>query len=194
MNSREELRKKAFQFRKNITITRLDILSLQIQKNIINSIFYQTCDKLCLYASVRGEAMTDYLAAKAYQDGKNVFYPRCNPDEKGIMQYRLCKSDADLQKGLYDIPEPSNDCEAIENTELNTTETLIIVPALLYSFQGFRLGYGQGYYDRFLKQVPLAISIGPCFSEQLEAELPNMPWDLPVKYLATEYEVFPSRK
>ena len=69
---------------------------------------------------------------------------------------------------------------------LNSPKTLVLVPALSFSPEGYRLGYGQGFYDRFLAKIPQAATVGIALSALISKEIPTEPWDLPVKYLATE--------
>jgi len=164
-------------------------LSLQIQEHILKSAQYQTCDFLCTYASVKGEVSTDYLMEKAFKDHKKVLFPLCNTHEEGIMHYAHCQNKNDLTQGRYNIPEPKAHCPIIPAHTLDSKKTLIIVPALAFDKQGFRLGYGQGYYDRFMAKIPHATSMGLAFSDHLYDKLPRMEWDKAVTFLVTEQEI-----
>ena len=194
MNLKEQkdaLRKEAYTKRKKLfsnTITHQK-LSLKIQNHILNSHEYTLCEFLCVYASVKGEVATDYLIEEAFKTNKKVLFPLCLPHENGVMHYALCKSNNDLQKGLYHIPEPKSHCPVIETRLLNSRKNLIIVPALAFDKQGFRLGYGQGYYDRFMEKTPNAISMGLAFSDHIYEELPRMQWDKSVNFLITEQKI-----
>lgn len=86
-----------------------------------------------------------------------------------------------LTIGKYGIQEPQLDCQSIDPSEA----ALALVPALACDHQGFRLGYGGGYYDRFLASYPLP-TLGICFSEFVFPELPRDPWDQPLAGIATE--------
>ncbi len=86
-----------------------------------------------------------------------------------------------LTIGKYGIQEPHPDCQSIDPSEA----ALALVPALACDHQGFRLGYGGGYYDRFLASYPLP-TLGICFSEFVFPELPRDPWDQPLGGIATE--------
>jgi 5-formyltetrahydrofolate cyclo-ligase len=92
-----------------------------------------------------------------------------------------CYDPEHLTIGNYGIPEPQLDCPAIDPS----MATLVLVPALACDHQGFRLGYGGGYYDRFLESYPLP-TLGICFSDFIFPELPRDPWDRPLGGIATE--------
>ena len=186
--NKDVVRKKAYTLRKELFANTQHYmeLSLQIQGYIINSKEYQSCDFLCVYASVNGEVSTNYLIEESFKNKKKILFPRCHAHEKGIMHYALSKRWDDLRQELYNIPEPKKHCPIIDVSILNSQKTLIIVPALAFDTAGFRLGYGQGYYDRFMEKVPHAVSMGLAFSDHVYEELPRMEWDKTVNFLATE--------
>jgi 5-formyltetrahydrofolate cyclo-ligase len=92
-----------------------------------------------------------------------------------------CYDPERLTIGNYGISEPQSDCPTIDPSRA----TLALVPALACDHQGFRLGYGGGYYDRFLANCPLP-TIGICFADFVFPELPRDPWDQPLGGIATE--------
>lgn len=161
----------------------------QIQQNILQSSFYKEAENICLYVSVKGELQTQDIIKMAWQEEKNVLFPLCHKSEKGLMDFALCSSEASLQKGKYDIPEPKADCPIFSPEKLNSSKTLILVPALAFDEKGFRVGYGGGFYDRYLIKIPNSLSIGLAFSEHIFPQVPRMSWDINVQYLATEKEL-----
>lgn len=188
---KDQLRKNAYVLRKSIfSNTELHSeLSLKIQEYILNTHAYQECEFVCSYASAKGEVSTDYLAEKSFENHKKVLFPLCHTQEEGIMHYALCQSIHDLQQGRYNIPEPKKHCKIIDASILNSQKTLLIVPALAFDKEGFRLGYGQGYYDRFMEKTPHAISMGLAFSDHVFDELPHMEWDKAVNFLVTDQNI-----
>ncbi len=190
MNNKTELRKYAYKLRQELYQgpEHAEFANL-IQKHVLESDFYKNAKNICMYASVKSEVTTTKIAEQAFLDKKNVYYPLCHKEEAGIMHYALCKSVDDLQNGLYDIPEPKAHCPFISNEELNTEDTLLLVPALLFDKQGFRLGYGQGYYDRFMAQLPKTVCMGLAFAPHVQETLPHEAWDLAVDYLTTNENI-----
>lgn len=118
-----------------------------------------------------GEIHTKPLIQAALDQGKRVAVPKCI--SKGIMEARQIRSLGELYPGSYGIEEPEKAAEIIEPEEIS----LALVPCLTCSEDGRRLGYGGGFYDRFLRSVP-----GPwavlCRGRLMEAEIPWEAHDL----------------
>ncbi len=91
-----------------------------------------------------------------------------------------------LVKHKYGFWEPAPETPRVEPAVLDA----VLVPGLAFDPWGHRLGYGQGFYDRFLAQLPpRTLTIGLVAEALLVPELPHDPWDVPVQFLATEQEV-----
>lgn len=157
-----------------------------LQNNIINHELFQTANSICTYAPTKTEIDVNTISKTAWEQRKTVLYPRCSKTEKGIMNFYVCNSFSDLERGAYGILEPKNSCPCWDEFRLNSPNTLVLVPALAYSADGYRLGYGQGFYDRFLAKIPLAASMGIAFSPLISQDIIVEPWDKAVQYLATE--------
>lgn len=154
--------------------------------HIVTHSLFQSAKTICTYAPTRSEIDVNSISQKAWEQQKTVLYPRCSKHEKGHMDFYQCRDFSDLEQGAYGILEPKHTCTLYPENILNSADTLILVPALAYSPQGFRLGYGQGFYDRFLAKIPLAISIGITFSALISQDICIEAWDRAVQYLATE--------
>jgi len=110
---------------------------------------------------------------------RDLILPRCNP--KLLELYSVKNFDRDLIKGSYGTLEPNPEvCLRIDPTTIQ----LVLVPGLAFDDEGYRLGYGKGYYDKLLAQLthfPIQIS-GIGFKEQKSSTLlPRDSWDLPVQ-------------
>jgi len=134
---------------------------------------------IMLFYSVGRETDTLELAKVALASGKQVAFPFCF--RGGIMQAREIKTLDDLKPAILGIPAPSETAPIITREDLE----LIIVPALTYDKAGFRLGYGGGYYDRYLADIH-ACTIGLARERLIREELPREPHDIEVNYLVTE--------
>lgn len=162
----------------------------RIQERLLRSEFWKQSRRILLYVSVRGEADTSLLIRTALGEGRELFLPRCRPDSPGMMDFiRHTAGDA-LEPSAFGIPEPvlSPSSRLLMDGELEDAGTLIIVPALAFDRCGFRLGYGGGYYDRFLAKARCA-SVGLAFHETLLRTLPREAWDRPVTAVCTEEEM-----
>ena len=137
---------------------------------------------IMLYFSVGREPDTLGIFQAALSMGKTVAFPRC--DRGGVMHARAVKSPSELQPAMLGIPAPPDSAPLVEPEDLD----LIVVPALAYDRSGFRIGYGGGYYDRFLCGLA-AFTVGVARDRLIKDELPREPHDIAVKCLATECEV-----
>lgn len=157
-------------------------LSQKVGLRLLASHFWKQAQAIMLYTAVRGEVQTEFLLAKAYEQGKRVFLPRCEGEQGNMVACPFEKGHS-LVKGRYAIPEPISAAEEVQFAPL-----LVLVPGLAFDRMGHRLGMGGGYYDRFLASHPLATPCGLCFSRQLFSSLPFDPWDIPMAAVCTERE------
>ncbi len=153
--------------------------SREICAQILQSPMYQSASCVLLYAAKDEEIDLSCVAADAWEQGKTVAYPRCL-DKAGHMAFYVVDTPERLVEGSFSIPEPSEDCLPWQPTG----DALCILPALAVDAFGNRLGYGKGYYDRFLAAFEgvSACAVYDCG----EAEsLPADEHDLPVAYVVT---------
>ncbi len=135
---------------------------------------------LLLYAPIGEEINLLPLVRVARKRGIPVAFPRCDTATQ-TMQFYILKPDARLAPGAYGIPEPPSDAPLCEPDE----KALCLLPALGYDLHGGRLGYGKGYYDRFLASFP-GIAAGVCYEDFLLKQVPTEPHDRPVSLLFTD--------
>lgn len=174
------LRDKFRRIRREIPQEKRGILAEAAAKHVFELDFYQKSDKILIYVSYRDELSTFPVIRRALLDGKRLFLPRCDPSRRGHMAfYRVCDPAHDLLPGLYGISEPSEDCEP-----LTEEGGLCIVPGLAFSGDGYRIGYGGGYYDRFLSTFS-GTALGYCFTQQIVDSIPREETDKPVHGVAT---------
>ncbi len=171
MMDKNTLRKKMSEARKNIPGEIRRKKSLAITKRLVESDEYKTCKSVFCYLSYKTEAETDVFIKKALEDGKMVALPYVADKEN--MYFIEVGSLEGLVKNSYGIYEPAFDKSKIKTP---TSDSLIIVPGLAFTKDGFRLGYGGGYYDRYLSKYS-AKTIGICFEEQLVESLPLSTFD-----------------
>ena len=164
----------------------------RIQLRLLESPLWKQCRRAVMYISVKGEPDTSMLLEEAWRSGREVFLPRCRPGEPGEMDMIACTGpDAFIVSG-FGIPEPALEegSRLLSEDDLRAGgETLIVTPALTFDRQGYRLGYGGGYYDRMFARASCS-SVGLTFSGILMPELPHDAWDMPVKAVCTEEELF----
>ena len=150
---------------------------------------YQKARQVLLYLSKGSEVDTWKVFARALAEGKEVYAPRCL-DGEGTMGFFQVTSPQELLQGRFDLWEPDpRRCAPWRRRE----GALCLVPGIAFDRQGYRLGYGKGYYDRFLAGFS-GTAAGLCFRELALERLPRGPQDRRVDVLVTEAGVLPIGK
>ena len=164
-----------------------DIKSQSIAEAVLKSSQYRKADKIFAYCSAGSEVDTYAIISMALADGKKVALPKCT-DKEGNMKFYYIASVSQLVDGMYGIKEPPTDNSADDFT----VDSLCLVPALCFDKDGYRLGYGKGYYDRFLS-VFTGVTMGFCFEECLRDTLPKDCYDKKVNYIVTNEKIYDIR-
>ncbi len=142
---------------------------------------YRQAQTFFTYVSKPIEVDTVGLILRAMEDGKAVVVPRCVPGTFDMEFYRITSMEQ-LEKGSFGVLEPVPDrCEKWTDF----SEGFCIVPGLCFDSHGYRLGYGKGYYDRFLSNFG-GYKAGVCYSSCIQWNLPHGYYDRPVDVLVTE--------
>ncbi|MBR0454358.1 MAG: 5-formyltetrahydrofolate cyclo-ligase [Clostridia bacterium] len=144
---------------------------------------YKDADVILLYFPTRSEPDISPLADIARRDGKKIAFP-ISVTKDCTLDFRFISSPDELEIGAYGIREPRADAERATLSD----RTLCIVPALAVDADGYRLGYGKGYYDRFLKGF-CGTSAGVVYSFFKINSVPRDQYDLAVDLIITERNV-----
>lgn len=163
--AKSALRKKYKQIRSDFTALNKEHLDYEITHNVLGSMSYKYCKTLLLFSAKGSEPDTNFIAKQALSDGKRVFFPKTFDD--GIMTFYRINDMSELQKDeRFGIKEPPLTAE--EYVPKGSAE-LCIVPGLCFDKNGHRLGYGKGYYDRFLakfKGVSCGLTYSGCITDE----------------------------
>ena len=151
--------------------------STQAQIHVIEHPSFGAAEQIALYRAFDGEVDTEMLVNTASKQGKRVLHARILQDE--ALVFVEAESWEYTSNGL---PIPTG------TTRLLTERDLLIVPGVGFDNDGYRIGFGGGYYDRLLADCP-ALPMGIAFECQRVDHLPRAPWDRPVAALATEHGV-----
>ena len=137
------------------------------------------------YVSGNIEVDTFRIIHYSLKAGKRVAVPRC-VNRTGEMKFYYFDSMNQLEEGHFGIFEPRPEyCEEV----LDYSRGICLVPGLSFDLQGFRLGYGKGYYDRFLS-VFHGVSVGLCYEDCLKPALPVDLFDKKTEVLVTERKIY----
>lgn len=154
----------------------------RIFEQIIGLREYREAKMVVTYVSNSIEVDTLELIRHSLEIGKQVAVPRCDETIKGKMTFYLITSMEQLESGKYGLLEPSPTlCPQVTDW----SDSVCIVPALCYDSMGFRLGYGGGYYDRFLNRYP-GRKIGIVYTACMTGKLNPGRYDVPVDTIVTE--------
>ena len=169
--------------RKTIPQSDKERMDESICKRFISLNSYRLCDAILLYSPLKYEINTLPIALDALAKGKRVAFPRCV--ENNEMVYHYIKSTDELLPGKYGILEPKDDLPLFERS---AGPCLCVLPAIVYDKKGYRLGYGKGYYDRFLSSFK-GVKAGLVYSDYIIDEIPKGKSDLPSDLVVTEKSV-----
>ena len=142
---------------------------------------YKRCRQLLTYVSTPIEVDTLEIIRRALADGTKVAVPRCVPGTRD-MEFYWINGVEELEPGTFGVLEPRPDPK---RKVTDFSNGLCLVPALCYDWRGYRLGYGKGYYDRFLAGFG-GHMIGVCYSDCIRRKLPHGRFDRPVELLVTD--------
>ncbi|MDI3328850.1 MAG: 5-formyltetrahydrofolate cyclo-ligase [Alicyclobacillaceae bacterium] len=140
---------------------------------------------LLAYVPIRSEVDIRPAVDRARRRGMTVAFPKVRPD--GDLEAIPALRWEDLRAGAFGIPEPEGN--PVEPARIDA----VLVPGIAFDRLGRRLGYGKGYYDRFLRRVPGAAKAGVAFAGQWVDRLPADPHDVPVDYVITEEGIWDVR-
>ncbi len=179
MMDKKQLRNFYKSVRKTISPNERIDFNKKILTFLINSDLYINSDLLLIYVSVNDEADTYEIISRALNDGKKVGIPYCIGKE---MKFLLIDSLNELSEGEFGIPSAdSKKCKEVTVSD----NTVCFVPGLCFDSHGNRLGYGGGFYDRYLNKNKVE-TVGLCYGRCCCDILPSNEYDIPVKYILTE--------
>ena len=179
-NTKNSLRKSVLSFR--ISLDKNDVLSMSadIFRQFLSIENIQDSSKFMLYVDFRNEVATREIILKLLNLGKEVYLPVTLKEEKKLIPKRIFSLD-DLVSGAYGILEPHLDAPIIDPSLLD----VVVVPGSVFDKNGYRTGYGGGYYDRFLENTD-AIRVGVCFDFQLVDDVFPEEHDKRMDFIITE--------
>ena len=139
---------------------------------LIQSEAYKNAKTIYGYLPYNQEGRTVRMLEKALRDGKRVAVPKCYGDE---MKFIFMEDLSKVEKGYANIPEPIADGPVADDET-----ALVLMPGLAFDPQGHRIGYGGGFYDRFLSAEPDHPTLALCYGFQMVEHLQTEEFDIPV--------------
>lgn len=188
-----ELRRAAKEYRKGLSEDERMAKSLEIQKRLLTIEEFLKSQKVLLYVSLPDEVDTFLLLEKLLDDAqKEVYCPVTKGEE---MEFYRVKSLSELKEGRFHVYEPTPSPDRKLNPA-GDDKICMILPGLMFDRQGNRLGYGKGYYDRYVEKLLKHSSfprIGLTYDVMLQDEIPAEQTDCKADFLVTETNVLAIR-
>ena len=165
-----ELRKKILQEMKTLSQEQKQAMDQVLTERFLQHPFYQEAKTIATYLSFPHEFQTQELIEQALKDDKKVLIPKTYP--KGRMEF-VVYNPQQLAKTSFGLLEPQGDLEVVEPSQID----LIHVPGLAFTTEGYRIGYGGGYYDRYLEHFAghTMSTIYPCQIQNFNSENHDIP-------------------
>jgi len=182
---KSEIRRKILSQRNSIYINTIVMNSKSINNNIIAIEEYRRSKSLGIYYPIGSEVQTFDLIRYSLNDNKTVCLPKII-DSTTIEFFKIIENSFEkisFQKGKYGIFEPSISTETIDKIDM------LIIPGIAFDLKGNRIGYGKGYYDRFLSSRKANYKIGLAYEIQVLNNIPNNELDVPVDIIVTEKRI-----
>ena len=169
------LRKKIREQKRAMTEAQIVSASQRLAELFLNSEFYRDATTIYGYLPYNQEVRTVPMLERAMKEGKRVAVPKCYGDE---MKFIFMDDLSKVEKGYAGIPEPIAD-EPVADDKT----ALVLMPGLAFDPEGHRIGYGGGFYDKFLAAEPNHPTLALCYEFQMLPRLETQEHDIPVDYV-----------
>jgi len=183
---RENIRKIVDGKRKNLPQDYREKSSRIIAEQFLKTDYYASSKNILIYYPIKVEVDTKLIINKALKDKKNIILPRVHNDK--LKLFFVEDPSSQLEKGSYGIMEPIiNLCKPAKIHDAD----LVVIPGVSFDKDLNRLGYGGGYYDKILENLPKRTKkIALCFNIQLVSKIPAMDHDVRADILITEARTY----
>lgn len=183
METKDQVRKKCRLLRNDISFMYRQYASYEICRKLLASDWYEKSKQILLYMATQNEVDLTALIERAWADKKKLYFPKVCGNE---MEFYPAYCMEDFVPGAYGIAEPKA-TEPLERMIVDRTPML--VPGVAFSTDGYRIGYGKGYYDRYLtanQKNKRLIPMGIAYSFQVVEAFETEPHDYPMRAVITD--------
>lgn len=188
METKAEIRKRILEVRKGLTDGEVAAKSGAIAQKVIQTPEYQEADNILLYADYCREVMTRGIFDDALLRKKRVYFPKVDHMTNTMEFYQII-SVRQLERGYMDILEPKGDMRSRYKFQPRE-DTLIIIPGVAFDISGYRIGYGKGFYDRYLVNKRQPTTMALAYACQIVDEIPRDEHDIRMDKIVTEEIIY----
>ncbi|NLM06414.1 MAG: 5-formyltetrahydrofolate cyclo-ligase [Tissierellia bacterium] len=182
---KKTIREKILTERDTLNATKIHAFSANITKFLLASNEYKTAKNIFIFINFGSEVITKDIILDAFKENKTVAIPFTYNKPRKMIASKISSLD-ELVEGKYGILSvDENKIIEVPKEEID----LVIVPSVAFDREGYRVGYGGGYYDRFLEDIPKVKKIGIAFDLQIVNEVPRESFDISVDKVITEKEI-----
>jgi 5-formyltetrahydrofolate cyclo-ligase len=186
-NLKDNLRKEMLVKRRNMETQDVSSFSNKIISSIMELPEFINSKNIMLYLSFNKEVNTYPLARWCLDNNKTVIAPYCIQSKREIVPYKITNLINDLTKSTFGVMEPNHALLSKVNIE---DIDLIIVPGVVFDENCNRIGFGAGYYDRFLpKRLKNTPAIGIAYDYQIVDKVPTGEYDVPLDFIITQERI-----
>ena len=184
---KKEMRNKIKGRLTNLTEEDHTLFSQDICKNFLEDDLYKNAEEIAAFCPTQKEPILTSILNTILEDEKELFLPYVISVEDSTMDIAPIQDlQNDLEIGQFGILEPN---EIAKNINFVQMPEVFLIPGMVFSESGQRLGRGKAFYDKFLKDFPEAIKVGICFECQLEADIPVEVHDIQMDVIITEKRI-----
>ncbi len=188
METKAEIRKRILETRKKLTDDEAASKSAAIVQKVIKTPEYREADNILLYADYCREVMTRGIFEDSLLHRKRIYFPRVDKMTNTMEFYQVI-SIRQLVRGYMDILEPREDIQARYKFQPRE-DTLAILPGVAFDTSGYRVGYGKGFYDRFLENRRQLSTMALAYACQIVDEIPRAEHDIKMDKIVTEEIIY----
>lgn len=181
METKKDIRKYIYGKRKQCTDQEVETWSRVITEKVVALTEFKKAKRIMAYADYNHEVSTRYIIEEAWKQGKEVAVPKVSG--KDMIFIRLTDF-SQLEEGFYGIPEPARG-ESVE-----WQDAFMVMPGVAFDRENHRVGYGGGFYDRFLEKHQSITRVAVAFDFQILDQVPTEPTDIFPQVIVTEREIF----
>lgn len=184
---KDNLRKNMLHQRKSMQIDNVGDFSNKIMDTLMGLPEFTNCKNIMIYLSFNKEVDTYPLAKWCLDNSKTVIAPYCIQETREIVPFKITNVASDLTKSTLGVMEPKHNL--LEKINIEDID-LIIVPGVVFDKHCNRIGFGAGYYDRFLpKKSKNTPTIGIAYDYQVVDKIPIGEYDVPLDFIITEKRI-----
>lgn len=180
METKKHIRKQILTIRDSIAEDVRKEKSKKIASVVTEEEHFKKAGYILLYSDYKSEVETKEIFLEAKRQGKQVYYPKVKGETMTF--YRVNQLE-DLQAGYKGILEPREEHPYQKEME---EKSFLIMPGVAFDKDGNRIGYGKGYYDKFLQKHPFLYKAGICFTEQVVEHIESEAYDKKIDVLYTD--------